>query len=111
MAKPTGRARLAPKPTSQWHCFYTGQRRGDVVKFGRQHVKDGVIHFVMQKDESRSLKKMAIPIAPELRKIIDSSPTGDLNFLVTERNKPFTAAGVCSRSREGAPDDRRRGRS
>src|SRR5271165_4409655 len=73
--------------------FYTGQRRGDVVKFGRQHVRDGVIHFVMQKDESRSHKKMAIPIAPELRKIIDGSPTGDLNFLVTERNKPFTAAG------------------
>ena len=47
----------------------------------------------MQKDESRSHKKMAIPIAPELRKIIDGSPTGDFNFLVTGRNKPFTAAG------------------
>jgi integrase len=73
--------------------FYSGQRRGDVVQFGRQHVRDGVIHFVMQKGESRSHKKMAIPIAPELQNVIDASPTGDLNFLVTERGKPFTAAG------------------
>ena len=47
----------------------------------------------MQKDTSRSHKRMAIPIAPELQKIIDRSPTGDLTFLVAERGKPFTAAG------------------
>ncbi len=73
--------------------FYTDQRRGDVVQFGRQHVKDGAIHFVQQKNQTRSPKKMVIPIAPELRDIIEASPRGDMTFLVTGRGKPFTAAG------------------
>jgi integrase len=73
--------------------FYTDQRRADVIQFGRQHVKNGVIHFVQQKNQTRSPKKMAIPIARELSEIIDASPKGDMTFLVTERGKPFTAAG------------------
>jgi integrase len=73
--------------------FYTDQRRGDVVLFGRQHVRDNAIHFVQQKNQARSPKKMIIPIAPELKEIIEASPRGDMTFLVTERGKPFTAAG------------------
>jgi integrase len=72
--------------------FYTDQRRGDVIRFGRQHVKNNAIHFVQQKNQSRSPKKMIIPIAPELREILDASPTGEMTFLVSGRGTPFTAA-------------------
>jgi integrase len=36
---------------------------------------------------------LELPIPPELQRIIDASPTGDLNVLTTEYGKPFTAAG------------------
>jgi integrase len=34
-----------------------------------------------------------VPVLPELLRIIDTSPTGDLTFLVTEQGRPFTAPG------------------
>jgi integrase len=39
--------------------FYTDQRRGDVIKFGRQHVKDGAIQFVQQKNSRRMRRRPA----------------------------------------------------
>ena len=36
---------------------------------------------------------LAIPAHPELRKIIDATPSGHLTFLVTEFGRPFTSAG------------------
>jgi hypothetical protein len=33
---------------------YTGARRSDIVLFGRQHVKDGRLHFLMQKGRNRA---------------------------------------------------------
>ena len=29
--------------------LYTGQRRGDVIRIGRQHIRDGVLLIVQQK--------------------------------------------------------------
>jgi integrase len=80
--------------------LYTGQRRSDVIQFGRQHLKSEELHFVQQKNRNRSPRKMVIPIAPALRAVIDSSPTGDMNFLETEFKKPFTAAGFGNWFRE-----------
>ena len=91
--------------------FYTDQRRADVIQFGRQHVKNGVIHFVQQKNQTRSPKKMAIPIAPELSEIIDASHKGDMTFLVTERGKPFTAAGFGNWFRDRCDEARLKGLS
>ncbi len=73
--------------------LYTGQRRADVVRFGRQHVKDGALHFVQQKNERRMHKSMRIPIHPELQKALDLVPPTQLTFLVTEFGKPFTSNG------------------
>ncbi len=73
--------------------LYTGQRRGDVVRFGRQHVKDGALHFVQQKNERRSHKAMRIPILPALQEALDLVPEDQLTFLVTEFGKPFTSNG------------------
>jgi integrase len=73
--------------------LYTGQRRADVVCFGRQHVKDGALHFVQQKNEKRLHKQMRIPILPALQEVLDTVPKTQMTFLVTEFGKPFTAAG------------------
>lgn len=69
--------------------LYTGQRRSDVVKMGRQHVKDGWMTVIQQKTK----KRLEIPILDELQRAIDRSPVGDLTYLVTFYNKPFTSNG------------------
>lgn len=69
--------------------LYTGQRRGDIVHMGRQHERDGWLHFTQQKTG----KPMQIPILSSLRRSLDASPTGDLTYIVTEFGKPFTSNG------------------
>lgn len=73
--------------------YYTTQRRSDIVLFGRQHVTAGVLRFTQQKNRKRKPVTLEIPIHPELQSVIDQSPLGDLTFLVTEFNRPFTANG------------------
>jgi integrase len=73
--------------------LFTGARRGDVVTFGRQHVKDGTLRYVPRKTRYKRMTASEKPIAPALAEVINATPTGDLTFLVTEYGKPFTAAG------------------
>jgi integrase len=73
--------------------LFTGSRRGDVVTFGREHVKDGVLRFVPRKTRYKRRSLSEKPVVPELARIIAASPTGDQTFLVTEYGKPFTPAG------------------
>jgi integrase len=68
--------------------LYTGQRRGDVIHMGRQHVRDGRIHLVQQKTKAR----LRLPIHPELHAVLVKTDT-ELTFLVTAEGQPFTAAG------------------
>jgi integrase len=92
-----------PVGTKARLCFalllYTGQRRSDVIRFGRQHIRDGWLHFTQHKNRKRKPVSLQIPIVPELQNIIDASPTGDLTFVVTERGKPFSDAGFGNRFR------------
>ncbi len=81
-------------------AMYTGQRRSDLVLFGRQHVRDGWLVFTQQKGRNRNPVRMEIPIIPELQRIIDQTPTGDLAFLVTAFNRPFTSNGFGNRFRK-----------
>lgn len=81
-------------------AIYTGQRRSDLVRFGRQHVKNGWLVFTQQKGRNRNPVRMEIPIIPELQRIIDQTPTGDLAFLVTAFNRPFTSNGFGNRFRK-----------
>ena len=80
--------------------LYTGQRRSDVVRLGRQHVRDGWLRFTQHKGRKRKPITLEIPIRPELGDIIDASPTGDLTFLVNEFGRPFTDAGFGNRFRK-----------
>ena len=43
--------------------LYTAQRRGDVVNLGRQHIRDGLLHF----KQAKTGTTLAIPIRPELQ--------------------------------------------
>lgn len=74
-------------------CMFTGQRRSDIVRLGRQHARDGWLHFTQAKNEARKPISIDIPILDVLQEIIDQSPVGDLTFLVTQFGRPFTTNG------------------
>ena len=80
--------------------LYSGQRRSDVILFGRQHVRDSWLIFTQQKNRKRKPISLSIPMVPALRTIIAASPCGDLTFLVTEFGRPFTAGGFGNKFRE-----------
>jgi integrase len=80
--------------------LFTGARRGDMLTFGRQHIRDGVLRYIPRKTRHKRLMYSEKPILPQLAEVIDASPTGDLTFLVTNAGKPFTAAGFGNWFRE-----------
>jgi integrase len=73
--------------------LYLGVRRGDVVRIGRQHEKEGWLRFVPAKTRYRRHRMSEKPILPVLADIIARSPTGNMTYLITAAGKPFTAAG------------------
>jgi integrase len=84
-AHPVGsRARLALAL-----LLFTAQRRSDVIRMGRQHVRGGLISVKQQKTGTA----LWIPIHRDLQTILDASPAANLTFLVTAGGKPFSAAG------------------
>jgi integrase len=80
--------------------LYTGQRRSDVVRFGKQHAKRGALTFTQHKGRKHKPHKLTLPILPVLQEIIDASPCGDLTFLVNEFGRPFTDAGFGNKFRD-----------
>ena len=80
--------------------LYTGQRRSDIVLFGRQHLRGGWLHFTQQKNRNRRPITLELPMLPVLQQIIDASKTGDLTFLVNENRQPFTADGFGNKMRD-----------
>lgn len=88
--------------------LYTGVRRSDVVKLGRHMERDGALHFIETKGStSRAItqkrktpKKRSIRILPQLRASIDATPSGNLTYLVTAYDRPFTVAGFGGRMRD-----------
>jgi integrase len=73
--------------------LFTGVRRSDVVQLGRQMERDGWLRFTETKGRARRAKVRDIQILPELRAVLDATHSGHLTYLVTEFDKPFTAAG------------------
>jgi integrase len=73
--------------------LYTGARRGDMVKLGKQHVREGWLRFVPNKTLYKRDRTSEKPWLPCLAEIVAASPCGDLTYLVTEYGKPFTAKG------------------
>jgi integrase len=76
--------------------LYTGQRRSDVVRMGRQHVRDGFINVRQQKTRA----ELAIPLHPELLATLSKTPKENLTFLTTQFGQPFTSNGFGNWFRE-----------
>jgi integrase len=65
--------------------LYTAQRRSDVVRMGRQHIKDGALTVKQEKTGVT----LAIPVHPHLQTVLDATPSEHLTFLVTATGKPY----------------------
>jgi integrase len=65
--------------------LYTGQRRSDVVKMGRQHIRNGVLSVKQQKTGAA----LAIPVHANLQAVLDATPGEHLTFLITATGKPY----------------------
>lgn len=64
----------------------TGLRRGDAVRLGRQHVRDGLATLRLEK----TAVELSLPILPALQAAIEAGPVGDLAFIATENGRPMT---------------------
>ena len=62
--------------------LYTGFRRGDAARLGRQHIKNGIIELRTEKTDT----PVIIPVLSSLQKIIDASPKGDLALIACKKN-------------------------
>jgi integrase len=101
--------------------FYTGLRRGDAVRVGRQHVTDAIQEdgsiarvIVLRTEKSQGEMIVTIPILKILQQTLDAGPTGQLAFICGKNGKPLTkesfgnafkdacrAAGLHNRSAHG----------
>lgn len=67
--------------------LYSGLRRGDVVRYGRQHIRNGVGRIATEKS---GFKVTAIvPMLPVLARTLEAGPCGDLTFICSALGKPF----------------------
>lgn len=69
--------------------LYTAQRRGDVIRMGRQHIRNGDLHLTQRKTGA----SLAIPVHSELAEIIAATPNNHLTFLTTATGAAFSDAG------------------
>lgn len=88
----------------------TGLRRSDMVRVGRQHVKDHIIHMRAGKNGV----ELYIPILPRLSEALAAGPIGEMSFLSSQYGRPLTkesfgnifrgwcdAAGIMGKSAHG----------
>lgn len=67
--------------------LYTGLRRGDAVRLGRQHVRDGVA--TLRTEKSQGEVEVALPLLPPLLEALAAGPTSDLAFICGSTGKPM----------------------
>lgn len=65
--------------------LFTGLRRGDAVKAGRQHIKDGVLTLRTEKTG----ETVRVPVMQPLVETLAAGPTGALAFIAGERGEPM----------------------
>jgi integrase len=66
--------------------LYTGLRRGDAVRLGRPHVRNGIASIRTEKTG----QTVTIPILPPLQASLDAGPIGEMTFIASERGRPLT---------------------
>jgi integrase len=68
----------------------TESRRGEVVRLGPQHVKNGRIRI----QRTHGSKDVDIPMSPELQAACDAMPKSHLTYIVTAYGKPRSKYGL-----------------
>jgi len=66
--------------------LYTAQRRADVVRMGRQHVRDSLLTV----RQSKTGATLQIPLHPELQAVLTATPAANMTFLVGHNGKPYS---------------------
>ncbi|MDF2797393.1 MAG: hypothetical protein K0R85_137 [Devosia sp.] len=69
-------------------CLYTAQRRGDVIRMGRQHIRGSMISVRQQKTGTY----LEVPIHPDLAAILETVPKDNMTLLLSEAGGPFKPA-------------------
>lgn len=67
----------------------TGQRGSDLVRMGRQHIRNGVLKIKQQKTGM----EVEVPVHPDLAAVIAATPASNLTFLANGWGKQFTPNG------------------
>jgi integrase len=77
----------------------TGVRRGDAIRLGRQHLRDGVITIMPKKTENKTGVVVTIPVHSDLQAALDAMPprqakpgeTVPLTFLQTSTGRAYSS--------------------
>src|SRR5271166_4119773 len=69
--------------------LYTGQRKSDAVRMGRQNVRGDMITV----RQLKTGEPLLIPLHPELKHVLDKLPKKNLTFLTTSHGMPFSHKG------------------
>jgi integrase len=76
----------------------TGLRRGDAVRVGRQHVRNGVIRLTTEKTG----EQVSIAISDVLAGALEAGPVGDMTFIVGAGGNPLVKEGFTNMFRTWA---------
>jgi integrase len=68
----------------------TVSRRGEVVRLGPQHVRNGHIRI----ERTHGSADVDIPMSPQLQAVCDAMPKGHLTYIVTAYGKPRSKYGL-----------------
>jgi integrase len=68
----------------------TVSRRGEVVRFGPQHIKNGRIRI----ERTHGSRDVDMPMSPELQAACDAMPKGHLTYIVTSYGRPRSKYGL-----------------
>lgn len=80
--------------------LYTGLRRGDAVRVGRQHVRAGSI----KTEKSSFTVEVPVIVLPVLQQTLDAGPCGDLAFIVGANGRPLTKESFGNHFRDGCKE-------
>jgi integrase len=69
---------------------YTGLRRGDAVRLGRQHVREGEAVITTEKSGCKVEVIIPLHLFPAFADTLRAGPTGDLAFICGSNGKPMT---------------------
>jgi integrase len=80
--------------------LYTGLRRGDAARLGRQQVRHGTATLATEKNGT----VVSLPILPVLQRTLNAGPCGDLTYIVGVKGRPFKQESFGNAFAEAARD-------